>query len=234
MVEWQLKRENTNSRRNNCSFFKSYNTYSIWIALGSKLWPRGLRRELQHLSTPWNKDLLDKLACFQPVKKFPAFYGTRIFFTAIISARHLALSWARSIQFMLPHLTSWWYILILSSQLRLCLPSGLFLSGFPHQNLYASLLSPIHATCPDNLILLDVIIRKIFGKEYRSLSSSFYSFLHSPGNSSLLGPNILLSILFSKTLSLRSSLNVSDHVSHPHKITGKFSSSAYLNLYIFC
>jgi hypothetical protein len=39
--------------------------------------------------------------------------------------------------------------------------------------------------------------------------------------SSLLGPNILLNTLFSNTLSLRSSLNVSDQVSHPYKITGK-------------
>jgi hypothetical protein len=33
----------------------------------------------------------------------------------------------------------------------------------------------------------------------------------------LLGPNVLLSTLFSKTLSIRSSLNVSDQVSHPCK-----------------
>jgi len=33
----------------------------------------------------------------QPVKKFPAFYGTRKFITAFTSARHLSLSWARSI-----------------------------------------------------------------------------------------------------------------------------------------
>jgi hypothetical protein len=32
-----------------------------------------------------------------------------------------------------------------------------------------------------------------------------------------LGPNILLITLFSNTLSLRSSLNVSDQVSHPYK-----------------
>ena len=38
--------------------------------------------------------------------------------------------------------------------------------------------------------------------------------LHSPITSSLLGPNILLNTLFSNTLSLRSSLNVSDQVSH--------------------
>jgi len=42
----------------------------------------------------------------------------------------------------------------------------------------------------------------IFGEEYRSLSSSLCSFLHSPVASSLLGPNILLSTLFSNTLSL--------------------------------
>ena len=45
--------------------------------------------------------------------------------------------------------------------------------------------------------------------------------LHSPVTLSLLGPNILLSTLFSNTLSLCSSLNVSDQVSHPYKTTGK-------------
>jgi hypothetical protein len=34
-----------------------------------------------------------------------------------------------------------------------------------------------------------------------------------------LAPDILLSTLFSKTLSLRSSLNLSDQVSHPYKTT---------------
>ena len=38
--------------------------------------------------------------------------------------------------------------------------------------------------------------------------------------SSLLDPNIFLTTLFSNTLSLRSSLIVSDQVSHPHKTTG--------------
>ena len=41
--------------------------------------------------------------------------------------------------------------------------------------------------------------------------------LQSPITSSLLRWNILLSTLLSNTLSLRSSLNVSDQVSHPHK-----------------
>jgi len=38
---------------------------------------------------------------------------------------------------------------------------------------------------------------------------------------SLLGPNILLSTLFSKTLNLCSSLSVGDKVSHPDKIKRK-------------
>jgi len=58
-------------------------------------------------------------------------------------------------------------------------------------------------------------------EEYRSLSSPLCTFLHSPLTSSLLGPNILLNTLFSKTLGLRSSLNASDQVSHPYKTTGK-------------
>ena len=37
---------------------------------------------------------------------------------------------------------------------------------------------------------------------------------------SLLGPNIFLSALLSNTLSLSSSLNMKDHVSHPYLTTG--------------
>jgi len=46
-------------------------------------------------------------------------------------------------------------------------------------------------------------------------------FLHSPVISSLLGPNILLSTLFSNTFCLRYSLNMSDRVSHSYTATGK-------------
>jgi hypothetical protein len=63
--------------------------------------------------------------------------------------------------------------------------------------------------------------------------STFWSFLHSPVTSSFLGPNIPLSTLFSNTLSLRSSLNVSDQVSHPYKTTGKIIILYILKLQIF-
>ena len=69
------------------------------------------------------------------------------------------------------------------------------------------------------------------GEQYRSLSSSLCSFLHSPVTSSLLGPNILPNTLFSNTLSLRSSLNVSDQVSHPYKTTGKIIFFISLSLH---
>ena len=47
---------------------------------------------LTYLLTPWSRVLLEKLASLQLVKKFPAFYGTRRFLTALTSARHLSLS----------------------------------------------------------------------------------------------------------------------------------------------
>jgi len=87
---------------------------------------------LTYFLTPWCRFLLEKLTGLQLVKKFPAFNGTQRFITALTSVRHLSLSWASPIQSIYPHSTSWRSILILSTYLRLGLPSGLFPSGFPY------------------------------------------------------------------------------------------------------
>jgi len=69
------------------------------------------------------------------------FHWTRSFITAFTRSRQLSLSWTSSLQSTHPHPPSWKSILILSSHLRLGLPSGLFLR-FPHQNhVYVSPLS---------------------------------------------------------------------------------------------
>jgi len=150
----------------------------------------------------------------------------------LTSARHLSLSWASSTQSVLHHPTFWRSIVILSSHLRLCLPWSLFPPGFPTKTLYRPLLSPIRTTWLTHLILFDLITQTILDEDYWSLNSSLCSFLHFPGTSSLSGPHILLSAPFSNTLSLPSSLKVSDIVSQHLHITLKSDPNKFQYCYV--
>ena len=127
----------------------------------------------KYLITLWKKVLPETLTGVQLVKKFPAFYGTRKFITAFISARHLYISQATPIQPMQPYPTSWSSILILRSHLRLGLPSDLFPSTLPTKVLYAPLVLPYTRT---HLILCDLISRIASVDECRSL---FYVHQHT-------------------------------------------------------
>jgi hypothetical protein len=89
------------------------------------------------------------------------------FITAFTRALHLNLSWAWPIQSTTLNPISNGSILMLSIHLRLYLPSALFPFGFPTNNLYSFLFSPIRATCPTHLILLDLIILIILTEEYK-------------------------------------------------------------------
>lgn len=85
--------------------------------------------------------------------------------------------------------------------------------------------SPIPHPCymPPPLIRFDSITQIMFGEQCRSPSSSVCSHLQLSLTSSLLAPDILLSTLFSTILSLCSSLNVPDQVSHPDTPAGTVS-----------
>ena len=114
---------------------------------------------------------LEKLTGFQPVKKFPTFYGTRRFITAFTSARHLFLSCASSIQSIPP--TSQFLKIYLNILLpsRPGSPNWSLSFRFPHQKPVHASLPPTRATWPAHLILLNVITRTTLSEDYRSLSS---------------------------------------------------------------
>jgi len=77
---------------------------------------------LPYLLTPWNSPSWEANR-FSASQEIPRILWNRRFITAITSAHHLSISWARLLT-SIPHPTSSISFLILSSHLRLGLPSG--------------------------------------------------------------------------------------------------------------
>jgi hypothetical protein len=126
-----------------------------FIIFQNKIFRRLMIYDLSHCTTkntywltPRSRVLLEKPTGLQLVKKFPSFYGTWRFNTAYTSARPPVPILGQLDPVHTPHSTSWRSFLILSSHLRLGLPSGLFPSGFPINILYTPLLSPTRETWP--------------------------------------------------------------------------------------
>ena len=167
------------------------------------------------------QSLSEKLTGAQLVMKYPIFYGTQRFITAFTRAHHLSLARARWIQ-SIP------LVPLLQVHFNIILPSGSSKWSpnliSPHQNPVC--ICPLPHMCymphPSHSSLFDDSNNIWWGVQIIQLIMQFH---HSPGNSSLLGPNILLNTLFLSTLSLRSSFNVSDQVLHPYKI--------YIYIYIY-
>jgi hypothetical protein len=99
---------------------------------------------------------------------------------------------------------------------------------FPHQNPeYTPPLPPYMLRAPP-ISFFSIWSPKQYWVNTNHESPHYVDFY--PVTSSLLGPDILLSNLFSNTLSLHLSLNVNNRVSHPYKTVGKI---VVLYIYIF-
>jgi hypothetical protein len=95
--------------------------------------------------TSWSWASLEKPLVVQLLKNSRACYGTQNFIIVFTRTLHWSLSWARSIQSILPHPVSVTSTLIFYTHLHLGLPNGLFPSDFPQ-------MSYIHCSSPQFLL----------------------------------------------------------------------------------
>ena len=111
---------------------------------------------------------------------------------------------------ILPLTQTWRSSLILSSHLRLRLPSLLFPSGFPTKTLYVSFLSHNRVTHPAHLIL-HLMSRIAFGQHLKSLISSLCKTVGTVTPSPA-GTNTFLGTLFWNTPGITITRQLTVHI----------------------
>jgi hypothetical protein len=107
--------------------------------------------------TPWIEAGSSEANSHQDSQEIPLLQNPKVHYRFHKSPRLVPI-WVRWIQFPHSHTISIRSIIILSSYLRLGLQRGLFPSGFPIKILYAFLTSPVRATGPTHLTLLNLFI----------------------------------------------------------------------------
>jgi hypothetical protein len=138
---------------------------------------------LYSLTHSWSWALLEKPPIVQPLKNFPAFYGTQRFITVFTRALHWSLFWARSIQSIPSHPVS--LRSICSPTYVLVFPMVSYLLAFPP-------VSYMHSFSPP------------FALHALPISSSTWSFkLYLEKSTSYEAPHY---VVFSNLLSLHLSL----------------------------
>jgi hypothetical protein len=136
----------------------------------------------------------------QLLKNFQRIFGTVRFITMFRSALHWSLFWARSTQSIPLHSIYPRSIMISSTHLRRCLPSGLLLSEIPICILHVFIFSPFvlhapsfHSNWPDhyNYTCRRVQVMKLLIIQFSPISCQL-----------LFGSNNLISTVFSNSISL--------------------------------
>jgi hypothetical protein len=148
--------------------------------------------------TTWNRAVLNKLEVAQIVKKLLTSYETGCFITTFTRTRHRSLFWAVWIHSTTSNRIFLRNILILSYHLPLC--SRMTYSLQAYQLKFCTQFSSLkRATCSAHLTLPALKLLSVFKVKYNLWSYSLYcseAFWPVIYTLSLLGPNILLSILF--------------------------------------